>query len=321
MLTQKVLTGNAFSAVARYSNNGMKELAGKPKNIFVMPSNEIQIYLGGKNSNIEQYVLDFSGNIISPESGVKADDVLHIKSPNPDYSIEGDFLWGQSPFRAARRSIQTLNESLETGVWLLENRGAESILVNKDDNIELSIETISDLKTKLREQAQGPKNAGNIPIMDANLDVLQIGANADDILLLPQRIQAAKEICNVLNFPVQLIGIESGTYQNAKEAKKALWENVIIPELEELKNGFNRFLTPEFGDNIYLDYDLHHIAALQEDKPITELANIATIDEVRAMRGLPPLKGKRGEELYVGFLQGTLSDMDKTQTKPKEDDQ
>ena len=321
MLTQKVLTGNAFAAVARYSNSGMGELAGKPKNLFIMPSSEIQIYLGDKGNSIDQYVLDFHGNVVSPESGVSAKDVLHIKSPNPDYSIEGDFLWGQSPFRAARRSIQTFNESLETGVWLLQNRGPEGLLVNDDPELELGPEAAADLKSKIRAQAQGPKNAGNIPIVDANLKWLQISANAEDVLLLPQRIQAAKEICNVLNFPIQLIGIESNTYQNAKEAKKALWENVIIPELEEIKNGLNRFLTPEFGNDIYLDYDLHHIAALQEDKPITELANIATINEVRAMRGLAPMKDGRGEELYVGFVQGTLADMkDKPKDKPTEDE-
>ena len=320
LITQKVLTGNAFAAVSRYGSKAINGLSGRPSELFMMPSNEIQIWLNDPQNSIEQFVLDFQGSNDSPEYGVKAKDVLHVRSDNPDYSIEGDFLWGQSPFRAARRSIQTYNDSLETGVWLLQNRGAETILVNQDADLELSNEAVDALKSKLREQAQSPKNAGNMPIIDANLGVLNVGGNADDILLLQQRQQAAVEICNSLNFPVQLIGIENATYQNAKEAKKALWQNVIIPELEEIKNGLNRWLAPQFSPRIYLDYELYHIDALKEDRPLTELANLATVNEARKRAGLEPTQEAWGNEMYVGFLQGTMKDLKGNESKGNGDE-
>lgn len=238
LMTHKILTGNAFAAWEMGS--GLN--ADKPLHVFSMPSEEIQIVIGNDNRSIAGYQLDFAW---ADTNIIPASDVLHIKNPNPDYDEEGDWLFGQSPFRAARRSIQTYNESLETGVWLLENKGAQKILFNDNEDLEMGPEEIAQLKSKLRLQAQGPKNAGNIPILDGKLGTLDISSNADDMLLLDQRIQAAKEICNVVNFPVQLIGIESATYQNAKEAKKALWQNVIIPELEDIKNGLNRWLNTD----------------------------------------------------------------------------
>ena len=312
LLTHKILTGNAFAAWEYGS--GINE--GKPSSLFTMPSEEIQIIIGNDQRSIAGYQLDFAW---ADTNIIPATDVLHIKSPNPDYDEEGDWLYGQSPFRAARRSIQTYNESLETGVWFLENKGSQKILVNRNDEIETSPEAMEQFKDRLRNQAQGSKNAGNIAILDGDLGVLDISANASDALVLEQRIQAAKEICNVINFPIQLIGIESSTYQNAKEAKKALWENVIIPELHEIKAGLNRWLAPKFGKNIYLDFDVSDIDALQEDKlmagkAIKEYAGMITVNEARQMAGLQPIDsfadGGTGEDRYVGFTQAVVSDQE-----------
>ena len=168
--------------------------------------------------------------------------------------------------------------------------------------------------------------------MDGRLGVLDVSASPEELLVLEQRIQAAKEICNALNFPIQLIGIESSTYQNAKEAKKALWENVIIPELCEIRAGLNRWLAPKFGKNLVLDFDLSEVDALQEDrlmrgKAIKEFAGMITINEARKMAGLQPLDviGEfGGDDMYVGFTQAVVSDQeeisDQNGTNTEQDD-
>lgn len=336
-IVQKMLTGNAFSAVSRFSNNNMAEIKGKPRELFILPSNEIQLYLSDTKNSIESYVLDFHGAHDNPDAAIKAKDVLHIKNTNPDYRIEGDFLWGQSKLRPARRSIQTYNETLETGVWYIQNKGIESILVNKDADLELSPEAVDQLKDKLRLQAQGPKNAGNVPIIDADLEAVKVGSNPDDILLLPLRIQAAREICAVFNFPCKLIGLDDSTYQNAKEAKKALWENVIIPELDEIKAGLNRWLVPMYDGDFYLDYNLNHIDALQEDrlmrgKAIKEYAGMITVPMALEMAQLPIPEFMKKEPtnmdewrdmLYLGFTQAVVTDQeeisDQNGTNKKQD--
>ena len=167
------------------------------------------------------------------------------------------------------------------------------------------------------------KNSANIPIIDGKLDVLDISASADEALVLEQREFAAREICNVLNFPIQLIGIDSATYQNAKEAKKALWENVIIPILCEVRAGLNRWLVPYFGKDIYLDFDISGIDALQEDKllrfkAIKESAGMITINEARIAAGLKPYEWMKepttmdefNEQVYAGFTQAVVGEVE-----------
>ena len=322
IVTQKMYSGNAFSAVSRYGDDMPTYLRNKPKELFMMPSNEIQIWLKGGKGTIEQYVLDFQGSTRNPERGVIAADVGHWKNPNPDYSIEGDFLWGQAPLKAAALPLQTYNSTLESGVWYIQNKGIESILVSDDPDIELGTDTIRELRNKLRLQAQGPENAGNIPIVDASLKAVNLGNTPEDIKLLPLRLQAAQEICAVFNFPSQFIGIKDATYQNSKEAKKMLWEQVVIPELDEIKDGLNRWLAPMYDGDFYIDYDLNHIDALQEDrlmrgKAVKEYAGLITIPMALEMAGLPvpdfmAEEPKNMEEyrnmLYLGFTQAVVRD-------------
>ena len=298
LITQYVLTGNGFAAMEK--GTGVNE--GKPHAIFMIPSGETQIIIGDNHRSIAGYRVDF----LSQEADIPASDVLHIKTPNPDYDKAGNFLYGQSPFRAARTSIHTYNDSVEAGLYILKNVGADKMLVNMTED-ELGPEGADKLKQKLRNTGQGVKNRGNIVYSDSQLAVLDLSIDARNALLLEQRHQAAREICNVLNFPIQLVGVDAATYQNAKEAKKALWENVLIPILCEVRSGLNRWLTPFFGDNIYLDFDLSNIDALQEDKlmrgkAIREFAGLVTINEARKMAGLKPMT-EGGEEIFVNFTQ------------------
>ena len=40
-----------------------------------------------------------------------------------------------------------------------------------------------------------------------------------------------------------------------KEAKKALYQNAVIPQLIKVREELNRWLTPKFGDKLYIDFD------------------------------------------------------------------
>ena len=212
IITQYVLTGNGFAAFDKSSANGLTP--GMPSSVYILPSEETQIILGDNNRSIAGYRVDF----LSSDTIVTASDVLHVKTPNPDYDEAGNWLYGQSPFRAARTSIQTYNTSVETGLWFLDNKGSQKILFNDNEEEEFSSEAIDKLKQKLRLQAQGSKNSANIPIIDGKLGVLDVSASADEALILEQRDYAAREICNVLNFPIQLIGLDSSTYQKRKRS-------------------------------------------------------------------------------------------------------
>ena len=309
LTTHYLLEGNAF-LTGEYGSGINK---GKYNTIYILPTEETQV-ISNNGRAINGFRVNHS---FTADTEIPAADMMWLRTPNPDYDQSDNWLFGQSAFKPALPSIQIYNDARDSLLWFQQNKGAQKIIVNKDGENEFSPEAIDQLKNKLRAQAQGNNNTGNIPIIDGTLDVIDVSSDLDSLMLFAQMDQAAQEICNVINFPSQLVGLKDATYQNAKEAKKALWENCVIPMLVELKEGFNTWLTPQFGD-VWLDFDLSHIDALQEDKimrfqAIKEGAGMISINEARVMAGLKPVDSIgefSGEDLYVGFTQAVVSDQE-----------
>ena len=306
--THYLLEGNSF-ITGEYGSGINKN---KYNTLYMLPTTEIQV-ISGNGRNISGFLLDTE----TSSNEIPASDVMWMRAANPDYQQSDNWLFGQSPFRAALESIQIYNDAKASLLWFQQNKGAQKILINKDNEIEFSPEALDQLKNKLKKQAQGNNNTGNIPIIDANLDAIDVSSGLEALMLFEQLEQSAQDICNVLNFPSQLIGLKDSTYQNGKEARLALWENCVTPMLEELKNGLNAWLAPQFGD-IWLDYDLSHIDAIQEGKllrfqAIKEAAGMVTINEARAMANMPTIAkigDFKGDDMYLGFTQAVVKDED-----------
>ena len=68
---------------------------------------------------------------------------------------------------------------------------------------------------------------------------------------------------------------DSSTYNNYKEAKKALYQNAVIPELIKIRDAINAWLVPQYGANLYFDYDFTMIPEMQEemDKIVAQMAS------------------------------------------------
>lgn len=328
LLTDKIVGGNSFLS-HEVSVGGLND--GMTNFLYRLPYEDMQIIPTKDLRGISGYQVDSAwteGEIIP------ADEVLHLKNPNPDFDEAGTFLFGQSAFRAASRSIQTYNEALDTGVWFLANKGSQKLLFNKNPEQELGPEGADALKNKLRQQSQGPKNSANIPFIDEEVGVLDISASAQDALVLEQKESAAREIAACIGFPISLLGYADATYQNAKEAKKSLWGSVIMPELNEIASGLNRWLVPQFGKHLELCYDVSHIDALQEDrlmrgKAIKEYAGLVTINTAREMAGLktydwmkePTSMEEFKEQMYLGFTQAVVSDQEEISPSNGEQDE
>jgi hypothetical protein len=144
------------------------------------------------------------------------------------------------------------------------------------------------LKDKFRQQYQGSGNAGDVIITPKKLSWVNFGLNASDVSLIEQYNASIKDLCNIYGVPVQLLNnTEATTYNNMKEAKKALYQNAVIPELVKLRDELNRWLVPKFGDNLYIDFDFTSIPELQEenDKVVDQLSKAwwLTPNEKRAV--------------------------------------
>lgn len=250
------LTGNRY-IYGIAPETGMNQ--GKYKELYVMPSQIMEIVSGGIMQPVQKYRIEYQGAYDIP-----AEDICHIKDFNPYYDGTGSHLYGQSPLRAGLRSLTTNNEAVQTGVKYLQNQTARGILTSDEGDI--NEVQAQQLKDKFRKNFQGADNAGDIIITPKKLSWVNFGLNASDVSLIEQYNASIKDLCNIYAVPVQLLNnTESSTYNNMKEAKKALYQNCVIPELNKIRDELNRWLVPKFGDKLFIDFDYSAIPELQEE--------------------------------------------------------
>jgi HK97 family phage portal protein len=272
------LTGNRY-VYGIGPDNGPNQ--GKYTELYILPSQVVEIVSNGIMQPVKEYRIEYNGNY-----SMDADCVLHIKDFNPYYDGTGSHLYGQSPLRAGLRSLTTNNEAVTTGVKYLQNQTARGVLMSEEGD--LNEVQAQQLKDKFRQQYQGSNNGGDVIITPKKLSWVNFGLNASDVSLIEQYNASIKDICNIFNVPVQLLNnTEASTYNNMKEAKKALYQNAVIPELVKLRDELNRWLVPMYGDNLYLDFDFTAVPELQEenDKVVQQLSSAwwITPNEKRAV--------------------------------------
>jgi len=241
---------------------------GKYSELYVMPSQIMEIVSGGIMQPVEKYKIEYNGTFEIP-----ATEICHIKDFNPYYDGSGSHLYGQSPLRAGLRTLTTNNEAVQTGVKYLQNQTARGLLMSEEGD--LNEVQAQQLKDKFRKQFQGSSNAGDVIITPKKLSWVNFGLNASDVSLIEQYNASIKDLCNIYNVPVQLLNnTDSSSYNNMKEAKKALYQNAVIPELLKIKDELNRWLAPKYGNKLCIEFDFTVIPELQEeaDKVVDQLA-------------------------------------------------
>ena len=196
---------------------------GKYKELYVLPSQVIEINSGGLMQPVKDYTIDYNGSHRIP-----AEEVLHIKDFNPFYDGTGSHLYGMSPLRAGLRSMQANNDALTTGVKYLQNQTARGVLMSEEGD--LNEAQARQLKDKFKKQYQGANNAGDVIITPKKLSWVNFGLSASDLSLLEQYDATIKDLCNIYTVPVQLLNNTSAsTYNNQKEAKKSFISKCCYP--------------------------------------------------------------------------------------------
>jgi len=270
---------------------------GKFKELYVMPSQIMEVVSGGIMEPVKGYRIEYNGSY-----EIEADLMCHIKDFNPYYDGTGSHLYGQSPLKAGLRSMTTNNEAVETGVKYLQNQTARGVLMS--DEGDLNEVQAQQLKDKFRTTYQGSNNAGDIVITPKKLSWVNFGLAASDISLIEQYNASIKDLCNIYSVPSQLLNNDkSSTYNNMKEAKKALYQNAVIPELLKIRDELNRWLAPKFGEKIYIDFDFSVIPELQEemDKVVDQVSKAwwLTPNEKRAAMSYAEEENEALNDFYV----------------------
>lgn len=160
------------------------------------------------------------------------------------------------------------------------------------------------IKEMVDDQYSGANNAGRPLLLEGGLEWQQMSVNPKDMDFLKAKDSSARDIGLVFGVPSQLLQIPGdSTFANYEQANLSYWTDTVIPLLCWFLEGFNRWLTPLFGDDLYLWYDEDSIAALEprrkEKFTRIQAANFMTIDEKRRAVGLDDFPNDLGKALLL----------------------
>lgn len=151
----------------------------------------------------------------------------------------------------------------------------------------------------------GPDNAHKVIILEGGMKYKPIATTPKDAEFVNLLKYAREEILTVLGVPPPVLGIyEYASYANAKASHQIFWREKIVPLLTKLEQMITEFFIQRFAPNIYGRFDFSNVPALREDERLLAeidaklVSNgIMTINERRAIRGLPPLSW--GDKFYA----------------------
>lgn len=256
------LTGNAYT----YGQTP----EGYPEDVFgglyVAPSQIITPVMGDWKKPIRGFQLNY-GYAASDE--IPFSKFLHQKEWNPEADQNGPSPLGQSPMEALKRSLQRSNESYDANTAMLKNGGPAGVLSNKSGRV-MQPKEVEEQKKSFDKKFAGGKNVNQILHAATDLSWEAIGLSPVDLDLLESNKADLGDFCRAYGIDIIIFDQDQSSYNNKKTAKKALWEDTMIPECNLERDDLNRWLAApwsEFdGREYYIDYDLSKIPALQIDR-------------------------------------------------------
>ncbi len=245
MVSHLDLSGNAY---------WMKIKAGrhaKTRELWPVMPNNVSI-AGSKEKLVEYYTVGVE------QKRVEADDMCHFKFVDPS-----SLIFGQSPLRAAGKAVDIDNAGQGWQKVSMQNRGVPDLHISYD-NADMTKEQFDQAKTAAAENT-GPGNA-RAPWVTSKATIKQLSLSPVEMDFMETRRFCREDICSVYGVPSSLIA-EMGNVNlaNAETARRAFWQDTIVPLMDQIVNELTMCLASEYGEDVRVAYDLSNVPALQEN--------------------------------------------------------
>lgn len=277
--TNKLLFGDAWVYVMRQD---VGKNRGLPKEMYIIPSHRISAKWGAGDTSALMQGLTLTTGVRDRDIAFK--DVFE----SFDYNLDDHSIFGTSKIVAAATYLSVMDKGIRREDTALENGGVATIITPKPDNIS-GVPRKSDVD-QLEREFNHSKNVNRTKILPTPVETHQLGNKPVDLDILTSHKEAITLLCFLYQIPVDLYYGQS-KYENAKEAKKTIYEQNAIPMCNEFAEDLLNFLG--LSREYKLEVDTQKIDVLQE-KPSDTLDALgkmcASLNERREVMGYDPIE-------------------------------
>lgn len=273
--------------------------------LYSLPSHYMIIVSGGMFDPIKGYKL---ATTWSQEIQIPANQVHHFKTFNPDFTMTGASLYGQSPMKAIYRNILKENQGDEELLKQIKNGGAMGFISPDFEGATLTGPQLDLLKQKIVGAKEGDTLMDRIFPSTGPLKWTQIGLPSTDLQLIESLNLDTKKIYAAFHVPmIYSSSEEASNMSNVSSAPKQLIYNAVGPVLRKIRDSINKFVCDPYartaGIRYYVDYDMSSYPEMQED--MTRLTDWleksieVTLNEKRIAKGFDRLNDPLMDKIYV----------------------
>ena len=197
------------------------------RNLYVIPSQKVAVENG--NPIFKGITL-----IGLADARIDASEVFQ----SFDYNLDDTSLFGTSKVAAAAYYLSVMEKGIQRQNKTLEEGGATHLITPKPD---ATGSVMPKDAQEIEKLANGKGSIGKKRALQFPVEVHQLGSTPVDLSILDSHKEAVTALCFVFRLPVDLY-YGQAKYENAKEAKKTIYEQNAIPMANEFAEDLLRFL-------------------------------------------------------------------------------
>ena len=279
-----MVTGNGYAMRERNAS-------GRIVALRLLRPDRVEIKIG-RDGRVAYYEYTIEG----VRYDLLADDVAHIKLPNPH-----DDVYGLSPLQVASKYVNLDTATVTFLRAYFANAGVPAGILKVNRRLNSQAEADS-ARAKWRSSFSGNKGWHGIAVLDEDATYQQVAPNIKDMDTSTMTRVTETRICAVFGVPPILLGLEAGleasTYSNYEQARSAFWDETVSPLVRRIEKFLQRALEVserEPGNEVEADFS--DVPAYEDDHDAESArivaqygAGIITLNEARAELGREPLE-------------------------------
>ena len=220
----KLLFGDAWV----YAPAAVGKNLGKVSEMYVIPSWKVSTNSDGASHPFKSITI----------TGTKKNDIsMEDVFESFDYNLDDATFFGTSKVVSAAVYLSVMDKGMRRELHSLDNGGVANLITPKGDEAGILPQHQDDLETRFNAK----KNVNRTLALRIPVEVHQLGNAPVDLSILETHKEAVTALCFVYKVPVDLY-YGQAKYENAKEAKKTIYEQNAIPLANEFAEDLITFL-------------------------------------------------------------------------------